>query len=356
VAELLARARRPLILAGRGAVIADAGAALAQLGERCGSLLANTAVAHGIFAGEPFGLGICGGFSTPLAAELLPQADVVLVVGASVNHWTTRHGELIGADATVVQVDVEAGAIGANHRADVAILADARLFADALLEAVEPTDGVRDDALVARIAARRWRDEPYATTSLDGVIDPRTLSVALAERLPADKLVAVDSGHFTGWPAMFLEVEDPRRWLFVNGFQAVGLGLACAIGAAVADPSRLTVAVLGDGGLFLSLAELDTAARLGLRLLVVVYDDAAYGAEVHHFGPLGRDLETVRFPDRDLAAMARAAGVPAITVRAEPDLAPLDAWLAGGDGPLLVDAKVDPTIVADWLPDAFRSG
>jgi thiamine pyrophosphate-dependent acetolactate synthase large subunit-like protein len=186
------------------------------------------------------------------------------------------------------------------------------------------------------------------------VVDPRTLSIALADLLPHDKTVVIDSGHFTGWPAMFLDVPDPRAWLFVNGFQCVGLGLGCAIGAAVAEPGRITVAAVGDGGLFLALPELDTAARTGARLLIVVYDDAAYGAEVHHFGPMGQDLDTVRFPDADLAAVARAAGLAAVTVRDVGDLDAVGAWVREGSGPMLVDAKVDPAVRADWLADAFR--
>jgi thiamine pyrophosphate-dependent acetolactate synthase large subunit-like protein len=355
-AERLAGARRPLIVAGRGAVVAGAGPALRALGERCSALLANSAPAHGIFAVEPFALGICGGFSSPLAAELLPQADVVLAFGAALNHWTTRHGALIGPSATVVQVDVDPQAVGANHRADVAVVGDAAAAAQALAAAVPAATGWRTDDLARRIATRRWRDEPFTPSGAPGVVDPRALSIALADLLPADKTVAIDSGHFTGWPAMYLDVPDPRQWLFVNGFQAVGLGLGCAIGAAVAAPERLTVAAVGDGGLFLALAELETAARIGARLLVVVYDDAAYGAEVHHFGPQGRDLQTVRFPARNLATIAAACGVPAIEVRSVADLAPVAAWRQDGDGPLLVDAKVDPSIVADWLPDAFRGG
>jgi thiamine pyrophosphate-dependent acetolactate synthase large subunit-like protein len=355
-AARLAAARRPLIVAGRGAVVAGAGPALRALGERCGALLANSAPAHGIFHGDPFALGICGGFSSPLAAELLPQADVVLAVGAGLNHWTTRHGVLIGPDATVIQVDVEPQAIGANRRADLAVVGDAAAAAQALADQVPAAPGWRSDELAARIATRRRRDEPLPAGGAPGVLDPRALSIALADLLPADKTVAIDSGHFTGWPAMYLDVPDPRHWLFVNGFQAVGLGLGCAIGAAVAAPERLTVAAVGDGGLFLALSELESAARVGARLLVVVYDDAAYGAEVHHFGPQDRDLETVRFPVRDLAAIARACGTAAIEVRSLDDLAPVAAWLQDGDGPLLVDAKVDPSIVADWLPDAFRGG
>ncbi|MDB5065355.1 MAG: thiamine pyrophosphate protein central region [Chloroflexi bacterium] len=105
----------------------------------------------------------------------------------------------------------------------------------------------------------------------------------------------------------------------------------------------------------MSLSELETVSRLGLRMLVVVYNDAAYGAEVHHFGPQGHPLDLVRFPDTDLAALARGAGLEGVTVRRREDLAEVGHWLAGDRRPgLLVDAKVVPTVVAGWLEEAFR--
>jgi thiamine pyrophosphate-dependent acetolactate synthase large subunit-like protein len=358
VADLIAAARRPLILAGRGAVLSDAREPLEALGDAIGAVLATSAMGHGLFAGSPWAVGISGGFASPLAAELLPQADVVLAFGATLNHWTTRHGALLGDDAKVIQVDLDPSAIGANRPADVGVVGDVAAAARALAEAVPAAAGWRTPELAAAIAARRWRDEPYEDASSDAYIDPRTLSRALAGLLPADVAIAVDSGHFTGYPAMYLDVADPRAWLFANAFQAVGLGLGCAIGAAVARPDRVTVAALGDGGAFLALAEIETAVRLGLRLLVVVYDDAAYGAEVHHFGPLGQDVALAQFPDADLAAIARAMGAQGITVRATADLDPVRAWLEddGSPGPLVVDAKVDPTICAAWLEEAFRAG
>ncbi len=157
---------------------------------------------------------------------------------------------------------------------------------------------------------------------------------------------------------MYLDVPDPRAWVFPNGFQAVGLGLGNAIGAAIANPNRPTVAAIGDGGAFMALAEIETAARLHLgNLLVVIYDDAAYGAEVHHFEPMGHDVSLVRFPDADLAAIARAAGANAQTVRNPDDLNVVTDWLEDLRGrPLVLDAKVNPTIVAEWLEEAFRAG
>jgi thiamine pyrophosphate-dependent acetolactate synthase large subunit-like protein len=104
-------------------------------------------------------------------------------------------------------------------------------------------------------------------------------------------------------------------------------------------------------------AELETAARVAPpELLIVVYDDAAYGAEVHHFAGGDQPLDSVRFPDADLAAMARAAGLDGVTVRAEGDLDAVTRWLDAPERPLLVDAKVDPTVCADWLAEAFRGG
>ena len=121
------------------------------------------------------------------------------------------------------------------------------------------------------------------------------------------------------------------------------------------QPKPRAVAALGDGGFLMSVAELTTAVRLGLPLLAVVYDDAAYGAEVHHFGPHGHPLDTVTFPDTDLAATARGFGCEALTVRTPDDVAAVRDWLAGPRAtPLVVDAKVVSTEPSWWLEEAFR--
>jgi thiamine pyrophosphate-dependent acetolactate synthase large subunit-like protein len=359
-ADVLEAARRPLIVAGRGAVVAGARVPIEALADRIGALLATSAMANGLFAGLPYALGIAGGFAPPLAAELLADSDVILVVGATLNPWTTRHGALLGPGSRLVQVDVEAGAIAAHQPAEVGVVGDAAATARALLDELgargHRATGRRTPEVARAIAARRWRHEPFDDAPAPGTIDPRRLAIALDELLPADRAVAVDSGAFTGWPAMYLDVAEPRAWLFCNAFQAVGLGLGAALGAAVARPGRITVAAVGDGGMFLALPELDTAARLRLPLLVVVWNDAAYGAEVHHFAPMGQSVDIACFPDADIAAIARGSGVPALTVRHRDDLEPVAAWASDPGGPLLVDAKVDPGIAGDWLAEAFRGG
>jgi thiamine pyrophosphate-dependent acetolactate synthase large subunit-like protein len=195
----------------------------------------------------------------------------------------------------------------------------------------------------------------YVDDSTADRIDPRTVSIALDDLLPASRTLAVDSGNFMGYPAMFLSVPDVTGFCFTQGFQSVGLGLASALGAAVARPDRLTVAALGDGGFLMSAAELVTAVRLGLPLLVVVYNDAAYGAEVHHFGPDDHPLDTVTFPDTDLATIARGYGCEAVTVRTRDDVDGIRDWLAGSRStPMVVDAKVTAERGSWWLEEAFR--
>ena len=181
-----------------------------------------------------------------------------------------------------------------------------------------------------RIARRgRWRDVPIEDTSTSERIDPRVLSIALDDLLPRERVVAIDSGNFMGYPSMYLAVPDEFGFCMTQAFQSIGLGLATAIGAALAQPDRLPVAALGDGGALMSASELETVVRLGLPMVVVVYNDDAYGAEVHHFGPHGHDLRTVVFPDTDIAAIARGFGFEAVTVAPRPTSTLVGDWIAG---------------------------
>jgi len=413
LAAALAGARRPVFIAGRGARIAGARADLERLAAACGALLATSAAAKGLFRGSPWDLDVSGGFASPLAAELIRGADLVVGWGCALNMWTLRHGNLIGPDATVVQVDHEPSALGAHQPVDLGVLGDVAATARAVASAVaaeagraqsqagrsgqapaaagppgggepgggepgggepgggepgggepgggepgggEPEAGYRSAALRERIASEiRWRDVPYADESDGSLIDPRTLTIALDDLLPADRIVAVDSGNFMGYPSMFLSVPDADGFCFTQAYQSIGLGLASAIGSAIARPDRLTVAALGDGGALMGVSELETVVRLGLPMVILIYDDEAYGAEVHHFGPDGHPLDVVRFPPADIAAIGRGFGCAALTVRRPGDLGPVRGWLDGPrDRPLLIDAKVTSARGSWWLEEAFR--
>ncbi|MFI9591064.1 thiamine pyrophosphate-binding protein [Nonomuraea sp. NPDC052265] len=352
--RLLAEARRPVFVAGRGA--RHARRELEALADRTGALLATSAVAKGLFRGNPWDLDVSGGFATPLAAELIRGADLIVGWGCALNMWTTRHGSLIAPEAKVAQVDLDPAAVGAHAPVHLGVVGDVRAVAAALTGPGGAAPGYRSAELARRIRDEgRWRTVPYRDESGAGRVDPKTLTIALDDLLPAERVVSVDSGNFMGYPSMFLDVPDEGGFCFTQAFQSIGLGLATAIGAALARPDRLPVAALGDGGALMGIAELETVVRLGLPMVVVVYDDEAYGAEVHHFGPHGHRLDTVRFPPADLAAIARGHGFAAVTVTDAAGLAGVAEWLKGPrDRPLLVHAKITGERGSWWLEEAFK--
>jgi thiamine pyrophosphate-dependent acetolactate synthase large subunit-like protein len=355
LAGLLAGAARPVFIGGRGARwCADE---LAAAADACGALLASTAAARGLFAGSPWDLDVAGGFSTETTTGLIAAADVVVAWGASLNVWTARHGALFGEGVTLVQVDRDVEALGAQRPVGLGLVGDVAETAAALTAELaargHAAAGYRTDDVRARIAAgAHWRDVPYDDTGDDAHIDPRTLTLALDELLPAERVVVTDLGNFSAYPQLFPRVPDVRGACLPIGFGSIGLGLSAAIGAALAQPDRLVMAGLGDGGFMMSSVELDTAARLGLGLLLVVYNDDAYGAESQMFGPEGHPVDIVVFPDTDLAAIARGHGCDAVTVRTAADLDAVAGWLTGPrDRPLLVDAKITsfPSFVMDQI-------
>ena len=352
--EALDRARRPVFVAGRGARGPGCRRALEALADATGALLATSAVAKGLFNGSDWSLDVSGGFSSPLAAELIRGADLIVGWGCALNMWTMSHGRLIGDGATVIQVDDDPDAIGAHREGAKGVVGDVRLTAEAALSRVDGSPGYRSEQLKRRIGQSiRWRDVPYEDNGTGERIDPRTLTIALDDLLPAERIVSVDSGNFMGYPSMYLSVPDEWGFCFTQAFQSIGLGLATAIGAALARPDRLPVAALGDGGGLMAAAELETVVRLGLPMVVVVYNDEAYGAEVHHFGPHGHDLDIVKFPPTDIASIARGFGFEALTVRDVTDLDPVGRWVNGPrDKPLLIDAKVTSE-ASWWLEEAF---
>ncbi len=357
---LLRTSSRPVFVVGRGG--RGAGPQIASLAQRSGALLATSAVANGLFVGEEYALGISGGFSSPTTAGLISDADLIVGWGCALNMWTMRHGRLIGESTTVVQVDNDVDAIGAHRPVDLGVVGDCGLTAaDALILLAESGDpdptGYRTPKVAERIAeSARWQDVPVDDVSDDRRIDPRRLTIALDTVLPAERVVSIDSGNFMGYPATHLSVPDEHGFCFTQAFQSIGLGVGTAIGAGIAQPGRLPVLGTGDGGFLMGISELDTAVRIGLPLVVIVYNDAAYGAEVHHFGDA--DMSTVTFPDTDIAAIARGFGAVGITVRSLDDLSAVRGWVSGyvatrAARPLVIDAKIADDGGAWWLAEAF---
>lgn len=357
VAAELRRAERPVIVAGRGAWLSGAAPALTRLAETLDAPLMTSAMALGMFAGDPRDRGICGGFSGPRGIETLESADLLLAVGASLTAWTTRGGSVFAPHQRVIRVDASPASIDTGVPHETLLSGDADATVRALLEHIEAgmpsatpprsadSNNTRTGATTVEFPAapseNEWVDAVAATARLDAL-------------LPEERTLVVDGGHFIGWPVQGIRVPDPSGFVFSSaGFQSIGLGMGSAVGAAVARPDRLTVLAVGDGGYQMGISELETMVRLELPILVAVYNDAAYGAEVHHFGADEPFSDQVRFPVVDIAAAASGAGAAAITVRATADLDRVSDWLREPRGPLVLDLRVDPAQVGEWAEQDF---
>ncbi|MEU3607623.1 thiamine pyrophosphate-binding protein [Streptomyces sp. NPDC035033] len=346
--RLMSEARRPVILAGRGAVAADARDELVALGEKLAAPLATTLLAKDWFRDHPSDLGVFGGLSHRAAAAVIDEADCVVAFGAGLHAHTTGHGALLKGKK-VVQVDADPGAFGWFTRVDEAVPGDARAVAAAMGEALWQSGHTPDESWLAGVRLRLGDHRPGdgyqdRTDAAAGTVDVRTAALRLDRLLPRRRVLVSDIGRFAlgVWP--HLRVADARDFLCMGGFGSIGLGLAGAVGAAVARPDDLTVLVVGDGGFMMNVGEFTTAVRERLPLLVVVLNDGAYGAEHVKLARLGVD------PDRSLTAwpdpvpLAEAMGGRGLTVRRPEDLDVLRERTRSLDGPLLVDVRLDPRV------------
>ncbi|TAP42854.1 thiamine pyrophosphate-binding protein [Arthrobacter sp. S39] len=356
VARLLAGAKRPLILAGRGAHLAGAGPELRELADRLGALTAGTALALNLLKGEGY-LGVAGGFGTDTAAGLMGEADVVLVAGASLSPFTMRFGHLLGPDSTVIQIDA---ALQPTHpRVDTFVSADVKSAAGRIL-------GMLDDGASAGACSEAWRAEarqrlaegpahhPGFDETPDGRLDPRSLATALDAVLPERRTVVQDGGHFVGWAPMYWRIPRPQDLVMVGtAFQAIGLGLASAVGAARAlEDGRTLVLASGDGGFLMGLSDLESLIGAASSAVVVIYNDAAYGAEIHQYGSQGLTEKPMLIPEVDFSGIARALGAESAIIRSLADLSALTNWIdAGAKGTFVADCRITSSVRAPWMSE-----
>lgn len=351
LADRLVSAQRPFLLAGRGAWLAGAGAELGRLASATGALTAGTALGRGVFPDAEYDLGVTGGFGAAGAMQTVHEADVVVVFGASLNQFTMRFGELFGPGTTVVQVDIAGSA--SHPQVGGFIRADAALAAAELADRVTARGG----------NPRRWREtvsperlratQTGAELAPDGRLDPRAAAARIGELLPEDRVVVSDGGHFIGWANMYWPVATPDRMMMVGtAYQSIGLGFASVPGAALARPTATVVLTTGDGGGLMALADLETAVRVaGGRGLAVVWNDAAYGAEVNLYGLKGLAEQPMLIPEVDFAALGAAVGAEGVVVRRLADLDRLAEWAATdpADRPfLLLDLRISGRVVAPY--------
>ena len=387
IAAALRTAERPFLLAGRGAWLAGASIALGELAEATGALTASSALGRGVFPDGRYDLGVTGGFGADGAMELIRSADVAVVFGASLNQFTMRFGELFAPGTRVFQIDIAPAATHAHIGGFVR--ADARVAAEALVSRLTTTAGhsFGDEARHAAASAPStgvspaisedvpaapaapWRESVDVAAARtydagddlapDGRLDPRSAARRIAGLLPEDRVVVSDGGHFIGWANMYWPVAAPDRMMMIGtAFQSIGQGWPSVVGAALARRDSTVVLTSGDGGGLMAIADLESAVRAaGGRGIAVIWNDAAYGAEVNLYGLKGLAEGPMRIPEVDFAAFGAAVGAEGVVVRTLADLDRLSTWTREDPATrrfLLLDLRISGDVIAPYQQEIIR--
>ena len=348
-AQRIRAAKRPIIIAGRGAVDAEVGALLEQLAAQCGALLSTTLPAKGLFDRNEFSIGIAGGFCSELAYELFSGCDLVIAVGASLSQHTMHGGKLF-PKAFVVHIDLDP--LGLQYgvgTADLSLQCDARAGIEALIEELRkqgsPTDGFHSTALARRIATEKHDPREYPIEP--GTFDPRDVIAELDRVIPKDWDVLSGGGHASYFTTL-MRGRSPRNYFTLREFGAVGNGLSFALGVAAVRPEGKVLLLEGDGGLMMHVQELETVKRHKLKLVIGIMNDGGFGAEIHKFRADGIDPAEAIFGRPDFAAIARGFGLRGTNITSLEQFGPLlRGYEAAGE------AEVWNIPISDRVPSLY---
>ncbi len=350
-AAMLAKSHKPLFVVGLGAHRSGARDAIARLADKVGAVLATTLKAKDMFRGHDYNLGVVGSFSHAAGRRLIDQADCIVAFGAGLNQRTTSFGTSLPVNVPLIQVDLAHANIGRWFHADVALIADARAAAEQLLEAVPgraPSDKLFYSPETRQQLANVDLAGEFQPAHTARTMDPRALAMALDKLLPQNRNAVYDAGNFLQIMP-YIAVPGPDHIKNTVDFASIGMGFGTALGFACGTPDRTTVLFIGDGGFLMTLSELETTAREGIPLVIVLMNDGAYGAELHYLKMRDMPVSTAVFADIDFAPIAQAFGFEAHTVRTLDELQKLAPALLTPQGPLLLDCKINAAVAAAFL-------
>lgn len=343
---LLLSSKRPLIVAGRGAVVSGARESLLSLSRLANAPVMTTILAKDYFLGEPENLGIHGTYSTPDAIEYMSSADLVIAFGASLNNFTTDNYSLLSSK-NVIHVESNPAAFSVYGSATQVVLADAKAMADAMVGRIHEADiAPKRAGHMERVAAmlKNDPDADYTSTTGGGYIDMRDATSWLGSVLPAGSQQVSDVGRFSHSTWRHITV-DPARWMYAGAFGSIGLGVAISIGASVASRDRPTVLYVGDGGAMQGFIELSTAVREKVPLVVMVLNDQCYGAEYKKLELFGSSSSQSFNDWPSFADMAGALGAHSVRATTMDELKEAASAIEQEQFPLVIEVIADPNKV-----------
>jgi acetolactate synthase-1/2/3 large subunit len=354
LADALLQAERPVLIAGNGVLLSQAWDEVEALAEALSLPVATSMGGKGaIREDHDLAVGVIGRYSRKSANDLVRRADLALVVGCRLGGMATDSYTVPDPRAHILHVDVDTQVLGATYREEVSVQADAKLALASVLEEVRRRDAVRDERTPwARHVAettQAWRNEALRACERPAgqPIHPGWVMDRLRSALAPTDILVADTGYMGAWTGALFPVTAPGRH-YIRAAGSLGWALPASLGAALAAPGRRVVCVTGDGGVGYHVAELETAARYGITVLIVVLNNRSLAFEYHDQKYLfERVLPAVNdFTDVDYGRVAADFGGRGQRVG---EAAELDEAIRGGlagEGPALLDVLVDKEVHA----------
>ena len=359
-ADVMRNARSAVVVCGGGAVLAGAEEALRMLAETLDLPIATTVSGQGAIAEtHPQALGVVGSNGgVPATRAALDTADVTVFVGCRAGSVTTERWRSPVPGTTIIHIDNDPMAIGANYPTDIAICSDAKLALEALVAEVTrrklSKQGGAERASTAW--SRKLADFQPLADSVEQPIRPEAVVAALSGVLDDDAVICADPGtpcpYFS---AHYRWHRSGRHFITNRAHGALGYSLAAAIGAQVGRPEAQVLSVMGDGSFGFCCGEFETLVRYGIPVKSIVFSNATYGwIKAGQHAGFGQRYYNVDFGRTDHAAVARAFGIKAWTVESPADLDRVLREAIAHDGPALVDIISQPlheaaAPVSEWV-------
>ncbi len=359
---LLAKAQKPIIVAGGGVVASQAQAEVIELAEKLQIPVATSLNAKAaILDRHPLAVGVVGVYSRSCANRAVSEADLVFFIGSHTGGQVSVSWKVPAVGTPVIQLDIDAEELGRNYSNAVSLLGDAKVTLRQMIDAAQRKAPASAQSWVARVQqlVAEWRAEAKPQLDSNAVpMRPERLCREISEVLPANGVVVSDTGHSGMWTGQMIEFAHAGQG-FIRCAGSLGWGLPGAMGVKCALPDRPVVCFTGDGGLYYHLAELETAARFGINLVVVVNNnsslnqeiplvDAAYkGKQDARSGEIWRFQKSVEF-----SKVAESLGCTGFRVEKPGELKALLPRAFALGKPVVIDAVTEETALSKtaWAP------
>ncbi len=364
-ADCLCQADCPVIVAGNGAMIGEAGPEVVELAELIGAPVATSFVAKGIIPEDhPLSIGMVGWLGHPVAHEMIREhADIVFAIGyrfsdEATSWWT--EGRPYVKENRFIQLDIQQQELAKNYPVEVGLLGDAKASLRELIDLIRDRGGrpgyEKSTQWISDVTRAFHLDLPDAEkTPMESMV----IADRLRALLPRDSILSIDTGTHAHYFSAFYPIFGPRRFLNPGGWTPMGWGPAAILGAKLAAPDKVCVSISGDGGFLMVCQEIVTAVEWNVPVIWLVFNDQALRAirDGQKEAYEGRIIGTEFTQPTDFAAMARSMGAIGIRVTHVDELSGAIDQAISCNRPCVIDLQVDqeaiyPPVAGIWYEPA----